>query len=301
LDTGVQITFESDVATVSTPPTNTTDVVLTVGNEVKVITPNSVGEIPTDYPVTIDAATVTPAAVPLGEGVTLVTSVTAPVNESSTIANIVYSIDGGSFLPVPPTDGLYDSVSESGTLSLGSFSVAGIHEVCVRGVDTFGSPSQEECVLLAVYDAEGGYVTGGGQIESPSGAYAEDAGLTGKAHFAFIAEYEYGAQIPTGNTQFRFNGAGLRFKSTSYEWLVVAGARAQYKGYGDIGKESGYRFMLTAVDGDALGNNGQPDKFRMKIWNDATGGIVYDNQMSDGDAANVSTAITHGSIVIHNE
>ena len=35
---------------------------------------------------------------------------------------------------------------------------------------------------IVTYDPAGGFVTGGGWIDSPSGAYASDSGLTGKAH-----------------------------------------------------------------------------------------------------------------------
>ena len=37
---------------------------------------------------------------------------------------------------------------------------------------------------------------------------------------------------PSGATEFQFQAGSFNFKSTSYEWLVVAGAKAQYKGAG---------------------------------------------------------------------
>jgi len=93
----------------------------------------------------------------------------------------------------------------------------------------------------------------------------------------------------------------LNFKSTSYQWLVVTGApvgtRAQYKGTGTINGEGNYGFMLTAVDG----GKGNPDLFRIKIWDIGTGNIVYDNlnAVSDTAALPTSTAIAGGSIVVH--
>lgn len=301
LNAGNTITFKSDEAIVETSITNTEDTVLIIDDEITVLAPGSVDEIPTNHPVTIESTSLESAVLSLGEVTVLSAAVAAPINETSTIAGIVYSLDGGPFVSLSPNDGSYDDVTEEGAVAIGPFTSAGIHEVCVRGLDTIESPSQEACLLLAVYDPTAGYVTGGGQINSPAGAYVSNPTLTGKAHFGFVAEYETGAQTPTGNTQFRFNAGDLRFKSTSYEWLVVSGTRAQYKGYGNIGKDTGYRFMLTAVDGDALGNSGQSDKFRMRIWDDETGLVVYDNQYGDSDAANLSTDITHGSIVIHTE
>lgn len=54
--------------------------------------------------------------------------------------------------------------------------------------------------------------------------------------------------------------------------------------------------MLTATDGDVTG--GGTDKFRIKIWNIATGAVVYDNQVGAGDTADASEAISKGDITI---
>ena len=40
--------------------------------------------------------------------------------------------------------------------------------------------------------------------------------------------------MPTGNTEFIFNAADLEFHSTSYDWLVIAGTNAKFKGTGTI-------------------------------------------------------------------
>src|SRR5439155_25276535 len=61
---------------------------------------------------------------------------------------------------------------------------------------------------------------------------AGPANLTGKANFGFDSRYQRGATVPSGNTQFNFTVANVNFHSTSYDWLVVAGAKAQYKGSG---------------------------------------------------------------------
>jgi len=44
----------------------------------------------------------------------------------------------------------------------------------------------------------------------------------------------------------------LSLVSTSYDWLVIAGANAKYKGVGTINGQGAYKFMLTATDGDLL-------------------------------------------------
>ena len=152
--------------------------------------------------------------------------------------------------------------------------------------------------MLAVYDPTAGFVTGGGWINSPLGAYSADPTLAGKATFGFVSRYQKGANTPTGRTEFQFHAGDLHFQSSSYEWLVVAGPRAQFKGSGTINKAGNYGFMLTAIDGQINGGGGV-DKFRIKIWDNATGIIIYDNQMCDIDTGNPTTAIAAGNIVIH--
>ncbi len=68
----------------------------------------------------------------------------------------------------------------------------------------------------------------GGWITSPAGAYVLDTTLAGKATFGFVSKYQKGATVP-GNTEFQFKVADLNFKSTSYDWLVVAGHRLNTK------------------------------------------------------------------------
>jgi hypothetical protein len=129
-------------------------------------------------------------------------------------------------------------------------------------------------------------------------AYLADPALSGRANFGFESKYQKGATAPTGETEFQFQLANLSFHSDSYEWLVVSGARAQYKGSGTISGAGDYGFLLTAVDGQIPGGGGS-DKFRIKIWDKATSQVVYDNQLGATDDAAPTTVIGGGSIVIH--
>jgi hypothetical protein len=79
---------------------------------------------------------------------------------------------------------------------------------------------------------------------------------------------------------------------------VIAGPHAKFKGVGTINGEGEFGFMLTASDGQINGGGGV-DKFRIKIWDLATGEIIYDNQMGEDDDSNTGTEIGGGSIVIH--
>jgi PKD repeat protein len=178
------------------------------------------------------------------------------------------------------------------------YTTPGVYILSVTITDAAGASDTEIFQYIVVYDPDGGFVTGGGWIWSPQGAYTPDPSLTGKATFGFVSKYQKGAKIPTGNTEFQFKVANLNFKSISYEWLVIAGARAQYKGIGTINGMGEYGFILTAIDGQVTGGGGV-DKFRIKIWDKATGEVIYDNQLGSRDTADPTTVIQGGSIVIH--
>jgi hypothetical protein len=185
-----------------------------------------------------------------------------------------------------------------------TFGLPGVYAVQLSVTNACGNGATTDTVgglpaLVVIYDPSAGFVTGGGWIDSPAGAYAADQTLTGKATFGFVSRYQKGQSVPTGDTQFQFRAAGLNFHSTSYQWLVVGGARAQFKGDGTINGVAGYSFILTAVDGQVNGGGGT-DKFRVKIWETASGTMVYDNQMGADDSATPSTVLGGGSIVIHN-
>jgi hypothetical protein len=186
-----------------------------------------------------------------------------------------------------------------------SFTTAGVYLVTLTVSNTCGGSGQATTIgveqfsaLVVIYDPGAGFVTGGGWINSPAGAYTANPALTGKANFGFVSKYQNGANVPTGDTEFQFKAGNLNFKSTVYEWLVVAGARAQYKGSGKINNAGDYRFMLTAIDGQVNGGGGA-DKFRIRIWNNAGGGLVYDNQMNADDNDDPTTLLGGGGIVIH--
>jgi hypothetical protein len=177
----------------------------------------------------------------------------------------------------------------------------GLYTVTIKVSDDDGGVDTETLqTYIVVYDPNGGFVTGGGWIDSPAGAYLDATNtLTGKATFGFVSKYVKGKTVPEGNTEFNFHTAGLEFKSTSYEWLVVAGTMAQYKGAGMLNGSSGYWFMLTAIDGGNTSAGFNPDKFRIKIVHTATGSVVYDNQRGASEDSNASTYLSGGSIVIH--
>ena len=192
-----------------------------------------------------------------------------------------------------------DQVTSSPTFTVGevqgnhAYSEPGVYTVQLTLRDEFGQFDTATFEFVTVFDPSGGFVTGGGWIDSPAGAYKPDPDLAGKASFGFVSKYKKGASVPTGQTEFQFQVADLNFHSDSYQWLVVNQnqSRAQFKGEGTINgaldpSGKNYQFMIWATDGS-------PDIFRIKIWymDGDTMVVVYDN--------GVAQAIGGGSIVVH--
>ncbi len=167
------------------------------------------------------------------------------------------------------------------------YSLPGVYTIKLTVTDKDNAVSNESVYqFVVVYDPSGGFVTGGGWIDSPVNADYQYMQVGGKATFGFVAKYKKGANVPDGNTVFQFKAGDLSFYSSSYEWLVVAGNTAQFKGEGTINGEGSYKFMITADDDN-------PDTFRIKIWYEENGSeiVVYDNGSQQ--------SLGGGSIVVH--
>jgi probable HAF family extracellular repeat protein len=202
------------------------------------------------------------------------------------------------------SQGVVTESSGTGTVTgARTYTAAGVYTASVTVTDS-SSLSATSGRQIVVYDPSAGFVTGGGWIMSPPGAYKADPVSSGRATFGFVSKYLKGATKPTGNTEFQFQAAQLLFQSANYDWLVVSGARAQYKGIGTINGTGNYQFLLTAVDG-AISGGGGKDRFRIKIWHfdDVTKADVvdYDNQLDPSTigTTNEGTVIGGGSIMIH--
>ncbi|HLF52382.1 T9SS type A sorting domain-containing protein, partial [Flavobacterium sp.] len=202
------------------------------------------------------------------------------VYQETTTTSTVSGVDGVANLNVP-----------SSLLPLGLYQVNAVA----------GSGCSTSTAYLSVYDPNGGFVTGGGWIMSPVGAYLIDTSLTGKANFGFVAKYKKGNNQVDGNTEFQFKAGDFNFKSNFLEsgTLVISGAKATYRGTGTVNGAGNYGFMVSAIDGQITGGGGA-DKFRIKIWDKSIGNaVVYDNQINFAENADANAPLGGGSIVIH--
>lgn len=222
-----------------------------------------------------------------------------PVNGSGQLSAIIesktdvppgfaeYSLDGSTWSLLGDA-WVYDELSEVVSGAFAAPATPGIYNLCVRATDNYWNRGEPTCVMLVVYDPDGGFVTGGGWIDSAVNPDVPYMQVGGKASFGFVAKYKKGTSVPEGNTEFVFNAGNLKFHSTSYDWLLVTGSNyARFKGTGTIDGMGEYKFMIWA--GDGTGSEGT-DTFRIKIWEEENTPL-YDNGLDQ--------AIGGGSIVVH--
>ncbi|MEU6353901.1 family 43 glycosylhydrolase [Streptomyces sp. NPDC047072] len=164
------------------------------------------------------------------------------------------------------------TVTASGCKAEHVYTKAGIRRPVVTVTDDDGASDSRTMPELIVYDRSAGPALGTGVFTSPAGAYPARPGLAGKAAFSFGAVYVPGVAGPVGKATFDFGAANLKFRSTGSDWLVVSGSQAVYQGSGTVNGKAGYAFRVTATDG--------PDSFRIRIWKESGGDVVYDNATS---------------------
>lgn len=262
-------------ATATDASGNVSDPASASGDKSTAVTPNT--------PPQIGAITGPVAPVPVGTSVSVSVSISDPDDGDAFSATFDWSDGTTSQL----------GIASGGTTaaSTHTYQLPGVYPVRLRVSDGEADASTA-FEYVVVYDPSGGFVTGGGRFESPVGAYVADPELFGKATFGFVSKYKRGASVPSGETEFQFHAASFNFKSTSYEWLVVSGTKAQFKGEGTVNGSGTYRFLLTCIDGS-------PDRIRMKVIDQATGALVYDNQIGANDTDAPTLGITGGSIIVH--
>jgi PKD repeat protein len=219
---------------------------------------------------------------------------------------------GGATLPVsaPFTDaGILDAHTSTLDCGIGAVTQSDAPNGTAGGACTFTSPGVYAIQLtvrdedggtdtrlasgqVVVYDAGAGWVTGGGWIVSPAGAFAAAPALTGKLTFGFVARYQ-ASTAPDGNAEFKLNLGKLDFRSTALDWLVASASTARLQGRGTLNGTGEYAFEVLAIDGTP------GDAVRIRIWNRATGVVVYDNQRDEPLDSNAATPLAGGSVQLH--
>ncbi len=235
---------------------------------------------------TVAAFTVPTAPIALTGGVATVpisTTFTDPGSDSH-----VATLDCGTGVSV---QGNAPNGTAGGTCT---FSTAGVYTVRLTVLDDDGDSDTEVATgQVVVYVASTAWITGGGWIDSPAGAYTPAASVTGKLTFEFVARYQSSsASNPSGNSKFELSLGKLDFESSALDWLIVSGSGGRLQGSGTLNGAGDYGFSLLATDG-------APDAIRIRIWNRLTGVVVYDNKPGLPTDADDVTPLGGGSIQVH--
>jgi hypothetical protein len=178
-----------------------------------------------------------------------------------------------------------------------AYAIAGVYRPSVSVADKDGGIGRSALDMLVVFDPAAGSARGAGWFESPAGAHVSDASASGRAFFGFLARYGKDAASVVAHPGFRLRIAGFEFESTAYDWLVISGAEAQLRGLGRVNGSGTYAFEIAAIDGQELGSS-EPDRLRIRIWDSASGVLVYDNQRGAPPEAEAATALGGGSITV---
>jgi hypothetical protein len=166
-----------------------------------------------------------------------------------------------------------------------------------NGVTSYANTNGDLEAIVVIYDPNGGYTHGGGWYDSKPGALVSNPSATGKVSYGFAINYFKHATNPKGENQFEFKLGDFEYNALNFDYLVIQGAKAQFKGTGKIiGGQSGVGFTMTVIDG-ALDGTGI-DKVRMKIYNKNNGKIIYDNQPGASDVASPVEVVGSNSTVV---
>jgi hypothetical protein len=79
----------------------------------------------------------------------------------------------------------------------------------------------------------------------------------------------------------------------SLDYLVVKGQTATVRGTGVLVDGTAVGFVFYAVDGKAVRDR---DLVRIRIWNQATGAVLFDTEPGVGELASQGTPIGGGSV-----
>jgi len=154
----------------------------------------------------------------------------------------VPNIDGGSY--DPDGDPLTFTQDPSG-----AFSEAGIYDVTLTVTDPYGA--SDSCTAqVVVYDPSAGFVTGGGWIDSPPGAFASN---TVKVYSTYATQDGGGA--PYSDLVGFFQSTEIMFASeTGYSWhpYDLQDFGAEITGVLAVEADGDHEFTLDSDDGSML-------------------------------------------------
>ncbi len=175
-----------------------------------------------------------------------------------------------------------------------TYTQTGVYSVHLTVTDASGASATATYDYVVVHNPASGALAASGKYTSEPSWYIPDPAATGPVKVGVQAKYNN--NVLNGQVKVTFNAGNLTFTSTSLQWLVVNGAKAQLKATGTINGSGNYTLILTAVDGKQTDGD---NLIRIKIAN-STGTAIYDTQSGYPDTADPTTVMNNGSVNIQN-
>ncbi len=172
---------------------------------------------------------------------------------------------------------------------------AGSYTLTIEASDVAGNRVREQYAFTVDYRPC--TINGAGLLPSPAGADPSRPSLSGRATVHLLAVTGRGASSPQVQLNLKWPEAGLSLRSTSCSAVTVRGNLAQIRGMAAIGNEGGYCFLVSALD-NGPGSDAQ-DEMRVRVWESASGRIVYDNQPGAADTDRPLPKLQAGDVLIN--
>jgi DNA/RNA endonuclease G (NUC1) len=169
-----------------------------------------------------------------------------------------------------------------------SYAKAGFYTVTVTVRDDDGGSATTRSSILVVYDAAAGSINGSGWIPGAS--------KTDKTSFGIDVRYA-GGSVPTGTFQLTAQNGALSLTSTTFAWLVVESPIATFRGTGTLSNGTAVEYQVTARDGGITGD--KIDRMRFRVWNLATGVVLFDSEPTATEYAAPSVDLGGGNVTLH--
>ncbi len=193
-----------------------------------------------------------------------------------------------------------DAGLTSSTAATHTYAATGFYAVSATVTDDDGGSVSTGTQTLVVYNPTGGTLSGSGFLLGANGA---------KTYLSGNISYT-GGTTPTGTFTITGNDAA-NLTASAFDYLVVNGITATLKGSGTLTDGTPVTFLVRGLDSNrqdmrdrglstdlAQGLPNQ-DYARIKVWNSATGAVVFDSQPGAADSATPTEMVRGGTFGIH--